>query len=30
VRASTCAGAGCFETSTCVTLNIHLSRLRSQ
>ena len=24
VRASTCTGAGCFETSTCVTLNIHL------
>ena len=21
-RASTCAGAGCFETSTCITLNI--------
>ena len=24
VRASTCTGAGCFETSTCITLNIHL------
>jgi hypothetical protein len=24
LRASTCTGAGCFETSTCITLNIYL------
>ena len=24
LRASTCTGAGCFETSTCVTLNVYL------